>query len=250
MFDKTLNNNENFENISNRLFNFSQLTIFILLLSIIIATILSDSLLAEIIIFIILLFFSMYLNEFNNFIIKTLNRFKIFIVLILLISYLNNFSTDNLAFDFFKVYNLLILSIIFNFLIDIDLLMNYLDFKMNNFKPKALKISIRKVTYSFLLGVKFIPELFTFGNNIREVMEIRGYSAKKDIISRVKSYKNFLMPMFITSFIKAQSLEKSLILKGFTFDRDRTLFKSFELRKRDFYGFLSSIIIISLSLLF
>lgn len=234
MFEKSFNNRNKNYFINDKLFNLSQVTIFIIIISTILITVLTTSLVILSILLILLLTFSIYLNQFQNFIIKTLMRFKIFILLILIVSYFNNYSFDNLLFDFIKIYNILILSIIFNFIIDIDLLMNYLDFKLNNVKSKFIKINLRKLSFSFLLGVKFIPELFNFGSNINEIREIRGYKIKKGLINRLKGYTTVLIPLFITSFIKAQDLEKSLIIKGFSFERDRTLYTIMKFNKRDY----------------
>jgi len=242
----------NFDNNNNskyKIFGLTQVTIFWVIISIFIIIIASESLKLLITVFFLLSSFSLYNAQFINFILKTALRFKIFIALILLISYLNNFTTENLLFDFFKIYDILILSIIFNSIINIDHLMNLLDYKLNSENPNWVTINLRKLSYSFLLGVKFIPELFNFGRNIQEVRKIRGFKVKSGFFNKIKSYANILIPIFIYSFIKAKNLERSLTIRGFSFERKRTLYRSIEFKRIDYLTFLTSILLIILVLL-
>lgn len=229
-------------------FGLSQLSLFGVILNSFIGLIFSNTLSFVIFFFVVLVSVAVVLHSFKYFIVGTFRRFAVFIVVVLLFSLVKDFNLFTFLLVLFKILDLLILSICFHCFVDFVYILNYFDFILNGIGWVKLRKGLRKFMCSLLLGIRFVPEFISFGEELKRVKKIRGYKNKTGFIAVLKDNAGMLIPMFMLSFKKASEVERAYIVKGFNFSRIRSFYNREEIGKKDIV-FLSTSFILTVSII-
>ena len=101
------------------------------------------------------------------------------------------------------------------------------------------------VCYSVAIALRYIPDVQTDFNRIKNAQEARGIemSSKANVFSRLKNMSAILFPLIFTSMERIDSVSTAMELRGFGKYKKRTWYSAKKLRAGDF-------IIICLTVLF
>jgi len=111
------------------------------------------------------------------------------------------------------------------------------------FSPlKRLKFPIEELSLITMISLRFIPLLLEEAFNLKKAQLSRGASFGGGLIRRIKKTLPLLVPLFVSSFRKAEELALALDARGFRSGQTRTSFQRLILETRD-YLFLSFVIL-------
>ncbi len=131
--------------------------------------------------------------------------------------------------------------------------MEILDGILKFFGPlKKLKLPVEEFSLMSLISIRFIPLLLDEGINLKKAQMARGADFEGGLVQRIKKAFPLLIPLFISSFRKADDLALALEARGFQSGEKRSSFNRLKFKKEDFlfagliilFSFLSLIIII------
>jgi energy-coupling factor transport system permease protein len=112
------------------------------------------------------------------------------------------------------------------------------------FSPlKRLKFPVEELSLITMISLRFIPLLLEEIFNLKKAQLSRGASFEGGLIKRVKRTLPLLVPLFVSSFRKAEELALALDARGFRSGQARTSFQRLNLGRAD-YLVLSLVIII------
>jgi energy-coupling factor transport system permease protein len=112
------------------------------------------------------------------------------------------------------------------------------------FSPlKRLKFPIEELSLITMISLRFIPLLLEEAFNLKKAQLSRGASFEGGLIRRIKKTLPLLVPLFISSFRKADELALALDARGFRSGQERTSFQRLVFKRSD-YLFLFVIFLI------
>ena len=112
------------------------------------------------------------------------------------------------------------------------------------FSPlKKLKFPVEELSLITMISLRFIPLLLEEAINLRKAQMSRGASFEGGLIKKVRKFLPLLIPLFISSFRKADELALALDARGFRSGQKRTSYQRLILTAKDFL-FLSLIFIV------
>ena len=112
------------------------------------------------------------------------------------------------------------------------------------FSPlKRFKFPVEELSLITMISLRFVPLLLEEAINLRKAQMSRGASFEGNLIKRVKKTLPLLVPLFISSFRKADELALALDARGFRSGQKRTSYQRLVFRTNDFV-FLSLIFIV------
>ena len=161
-------------------------------------------------------------------------RFK---VLLTIVAFFNlwqgNPAFEQLA-EILKLINTLVISVLANYLTDFPKLLKTLDTGCNRLYPVRLRAAVRKIIYTLLLAVRYVPELWQSAEKLAQIKKMRGWQPQgKTLLIRMKETAGLIIPLLILTGKKAVELETVFYLKGMRFDAKRTNWQSTKLQTRD-----------------
>jgi len=113
------------------------------------------------------------------------------------------------------------------------------------FSPlKKVKFPVEELSLITMISLRFVPLLLEEAINLRKAQMSRGASFEGNLIRRVKKTLPLLVPLFISSFRKADELALALDARGFRSGQKRTSYQRLIFRARDFL-FLSLIFMVA-----
>jgi energy-coupling factor transport system permease protein len=119
------------------------------------------------------------------------------------------------------------------------------DAVFKSFSPlKRSKFPLEELSLITMISLRFIPLLLEETVNLRKAQMARGASFEGGLIKRVKKILPLLIPLFVSSFRRADELALALDARGFRSGQKRTSFQRLVLRTND-YLFLSLIFILA-----
>lgn len=179
------------------------------------------------------------IKKLNSLVIKPIISFRIFLLFSFVFSYLTS-SDLKISFIFMaKVILLVLLSMWFNYFIDYKSLLKNLDDYFSILKPVFIRKAIRKASFSILLGIEFVSELFTGAKIIKSG---RAESAGSQRTAIIKQNTGILTDLFKFSFVKAVEMEAQYTGNEVDFGKSRLI--SLKLNKFDVITFALIVIII------
>jgi len=187
----------------------------------------------------IIIIISAVIKKLNPLVIKPVLAFRVFFLFSFVFSYLASYDLQISIMFLTKVILLVILSIWFNYFIDHKSLLKKMDEYFSNIKPVFIRKAIRKASFSILLGIEFISELFSGAKKIKSEREEADKSGRAAI---VKKNTAMLTGLFKFSFVKAVEMEVRYSGKEIDFGKSRTI--SFTLNKFDLITLTLVVIII------
>ncbi len=111
------------------------------------------------------------------------------------------------------------------------------------FSPlKRLKLPIEELSLITMISLRFIPLLLEEAFNLKKAQLSRGASFEGGLIKRVKKTLPLLVPLFVSSFRKADELALALDARGFRSGQKRTSFQKLAFKRSD-YLFLSFVLL-------
>ncbi|MGL5049033.1 MAG: energy-coupling factor transporter transmembrane component T family protein [Fusobacteriaceae bacterium] len=113
------------------------------------------------------------------------------------------------------------------------------------FASSLNKIGVQyKVAYAINIALRYIPDLRDEFIIIMKAQEARGIAFKKgdaNLITRLKNYKNIVVPLVISSLNRIDTVTNAMNLRGFGIEKNRTWYGEKKYDKIDFLFLLSSI---------
>jgi energy-coupling factor transport system permease protein len=122
------------------------------------------------------------------------------------------------------------------------------DATFKSFSPlKKLKFPIEELSLITMISLRFVPLLLEEAFNLKKAQMSRGASFEGGLIKRVKKTLPLLVPLFVSSFRKADELALALDARGFRSGQERTSFQRLVFKRSDylFLSFVFMIIVIS-----
>jgi energy-coupling factor transport system permease protein len=103
------------------------------------------------------------------------------------------------------------------------------------FSPlKKLKVPIEELSLITMISLRFIPLLLEEAFNLKKAQLSRGASFEGGLIKRVKKSLPLLIPLFVSSFRKADELALALDARGFRSGQERTSFQKLVFKTSDY----------------
>lgn len=109
---------------------------------------------------------------------------------------------------------------------------------------KRLKLPVEEFSLMSMISIRFIPLLLEEGANLKKAQMARGADFEGNLIQRVRKTFPLLIPLFISSFRKADDLALALEARGFQSGEKRSSYLILKLKKED-YLFAAIIILFS-----
>lgn len=159
------------------------------------------------------------IKKLNSLVIKPIISFRIFLLFSFVFSYLTSSDLKVSLIFLAKVILLVLLSRWFNYFIDYKSLLNNLDYYFSILKPVFVRKAIRKASFSILLGIEFVSELFSGAKIIKS-------SRAEAAGSRTAIFRNntgILTDLFKFSFVKAVEMETHYAGNEVDFGKSRSI---------------------------
>jgi energy-coupling factor transport system permease protein len=113
--------------------------------------------------------------------------------------------------------------------------MELLDGILKLFGPlKKLKLPVEEFSLMSMISIRFIPLLLEEGVNLKKAQMARGADFEGNLVQRVKKTFPLLIPLFISSFRKADDLALALEARGFQSGEKRSSYLSLKFKKEDY----------------
>lgn len=117
-------------------------------------------------------------------------------------------------------------------------------------KPlKKLKIPVDKLCLILNISLRFIPTIFEEVERIRKAQVARGAEIEKGFFKRMQNITSIVVPVFISSFRRAEELAITLASRGYPPESKRTYYRNIHFKIRD-YSVLFFIIFITFAFLY
>jgi energy-coupling factor transport system permease protein len=110
---------------------------------------------------------------------------------------------------------------------------------------RKLGIRVRDLSTIVMISMRFIPDVIRDADRILKAQKARGLSIGNGPIAKARSLAPLVVPLFVDSFRKADSIALSLHLTGYDNDSERTFIENYRIRMNDIM-----IITISFAMLF
>lgn len=103
---------------------------------------------------------------------------------------------------------------------------------------KKVRFPIQELALVVMISLRFIPLLVEEAANLRKAQLSRGASFQGNLIQRTRKTLPLLIPLFVSSFRKADELALALDARGFRSGQERSSYRKLEFKLMD-YLFLS-----------
>ena len=111
---------------------------------------------------------------------------------------------------------------------------------------KRFKFPVEELSLITMISLRFVPLLLEEAVNLKKAQMSRGASFEGGIFQRTKKSIPLLLPLFISSFRKADELALALDARGFLSGQKRSCFQKLKFKEND-YIFLGLLMILLLS---
>ena len=99
---------------------------------------------------------------------------------------------------------------------------------------KKLKLPVEEISLMSMISIRFIPLLLEEGVNLKKAQMARGADFEGNLVQRVKKTFPLLIPLFISSFRKADDLAMALEARGFQSGEERSSYFVLKFKKEDY----------------
>jgi energy-coupling factor transport system permease protein len=114
---------------------------------------------------------------------------------------------------------------------------------------KKLKVPVQELGLVAMISLRFVPLLVEEAFNLRKAQLSRGASFQGNLIQRTRKTLPLLIPLFVSSFRKADELALALDARGFRSGQERGSYRKLEFRKIDYIFWIMILILSILCLL-
>jgi energy-coupling factor transport system permease protein len=172
-------------------------------------------------------------------------RFKVLLILVVLFNFWQGNSVIEQAAQVLKLANTLLLSVFANYLTDFPKLLKSIDYYCNYIKPLFIRTATRKIIYTILLAIRFVPELWNTAEKLVQIKKMRGWQPQKQkYLNRIAETARLIIPLLILTGKKATELETVFYLKGMRFAEKRTIWQAGNPSWRDWGVVIVAILIL------
>jgi len=116
---------------------------------------------------------------------------------------------------------------------------------------KRLRVPVEELSLISMISIRFIPLLLEEGIDLKKAQMARGADFEGNLFQRIKKTYPLLIPLFISSFRKADDLALALEARGFQSGKRRSSYHRLKLKTEDLIlaGIVFLFSILSLSLI-
>ena len=111
---------------------------------------------------------------------------------------------------------------------------------------KYIGVNVQEIAITITISLRFIPTLFEETDKIITAQRSRGANFKsKNLIKKIKVFSAVVIPIFISSFKKANDLATAMESRCYDSSRNRTKFKKLKIKSYDIAAVIFIILIFS-----
>jgi len=110
---------------------------------------------------------------------------------------------------------------------------------------KKARFPVQELGLVTMISLRFIPLLVEEASNLRKAQVSRGASFEGNLIQKTRKTIPLLVPLFISSFRKADELALALDARGFRSGQERSSYRKLQFREAD-YLFLACTLIVAI----
>ena len=114
---------------------------------------------------------------------------------------------------------------------------------------KKLKVPVQELGLVAMISLRFVPLLVEEAFNLRNAQLSRGASFQGNLIKRIRKTLPLLIPLFVSSFRKADELALALDTRGFRSGQKRSSYRVLRFERIDLLFFAVTLVFITLCLL-
>jgi energy-coupling factor transport system permease protein len=104
--------------------------------------------------------------------------------------------------------------------------------------------------FAFTLALRWVPEVFATALRVREAQEVRGLAVEQgNIVTRLGRYLPLLVPIFLLTMRRSQTMAWALEARGFQHSRERTYLLEIRISARDWLALALAGVLLSLFIL-
>jgi energy-coupling factor transport system permease protein len=104
--------------------------------------------------------------------------------------------------------------------------------------------------FAFTLALHWVPEVFATALRVREAQEVRGLAVEQgNIVTRLRRYLPLLVPIFLLTLRRSQTMAWALEARGFQRSKERTYLLEIQMRARDWLALTLAGIVLSFFIL-
>lgn len=166
--------------------------------------------------------------------IKNLYGLKVLFIFIIIINILSGMSWLSISIMLIRTITLVLYTTILTLTTTPTLISLGLE---KVFKPlEKIKIPVSKMALSISLSLRFIPTILDQANKVIKSQTSRGMNFKKgNLKTKIKSIINILIPMFVLSFKRADTLADTMEVRLFNANRKRSNYRDIKWTMFDTY---------------
>ena len=174
---------------------------------------------------------------------KTIYGIRFLIAFIIIINFVLNVEFENTLLILTRLISLVLYTSILTFTTQPSEIAYGLEMFLSPLK--IIGVPVSKMSLSISLSLRFIPTLIDQSKRILKAISSRGINySSSSIKEKIEALKALIIPLFLTSFKRAEDLSNSMEVRLYNFDVKRTNFRTNNWRFFDYY-----IVIIHLSFL-
>ena len=155
---------------------------------------------------------------------KNILGIKIFLIFILIIDLIFYTSINKIIFDLFKI----IFIILYSSILTYTTVLTELTFGIEKIlKPLGKIIPVSDIAMVITLAIRYIPSLTHEANRIIRAQKMRGINFdSKNIKEKIISITGILMPMFVMSLKRADSMADIMDIRLYNYGKSKTNYRS------------------------
>ena len=173
---------------------------------------------------------------------KNIFGIKIFLIFILIIDLIFYNGINRIVFDLFKLTFMILYSSILTYTTVVTEITYGIE---KILKPFNKIIPVSDIAMVITLTVRYIPSLTYEANRIIKAQKIRGINFDtNDIIEKIISISGILMPMFVMSIKRSNTMADIMDLRLYNYGKSKTNYRTNNWRRIDTFLFILNILIL------
>lgn len=220
------------------------ISILILLLSIFI----NNNIYISIIILLLIILISLFAKLPYNTYLKVLYGLKYIILFTIIIYLLFNYNLIDIVVIVLKLYSIVLYTTIITMTTSHKEMTRGIEMFLYPFS--LIGLNVNKVSLMLTLALRFIPTILTQADKIMKSQRSRGIDYNSyEINKKLYSLKTILLPIFILTLRRADTISDVLQLRMYDLNNTRTHLINYEIKLKDIIFLLINILILALSIL-
>ncbi len=100
--------------------------------------------------------------------------------------------------------------------------------------------------FAFALALRWVPEIFATVNRVREAQEARGLTWEQGtFLERIRRHLPLLVPIFLLTLRRSQTMAWALEARGFQLSRRRTFLLEIRMQRRDWLALAAGLVLLA-----